>query len=1350
MREERGIIKMKRITAFLLAFIIALQMPVGISDAVCIPDDTATPADIVLPADDTDIPTGLSGGEELRAEYADSDVQTSETKKYTYRADSIQLNKCVNRYGYDDLAKRSNGKERQRLYNDMLAFCIAFYSDTSDISNEIYVSGEKYLFADRFNFAEIGLTVDEALQTWIVFRHDNPIYYWISNTAVVTDSVIYLTLSDEYKLGTQRSAFNAKVEKAIDEYLKLTENLSTKFEKALAVHDKICKDVSYAKDSNGNPSSEAWAHNILGVFDNKEAVCESYAKVYQLILTYIGIENIYVTGVSGSQNHAWNMVKLDDGEWHFIDVTWDDTSVEDEYTYLYFALGKDKFDTSHTANTPNNKKLDFLYDLPAASNVTYTPINLVENETGNTVLCRNISDALKLVENQNFNYRIELFRYANDCEIEAGSLPKAESILFKGNYYDRSGSGSGNFYVDKIFAKGNITFNGNVFFENADVRFYNATASSVTFELGGGMLGFSGKFCRLYAHINGENASSVDISGCKSIHFHGNINTNEMIISTGNCSLLGSEYNISVLSVKNGTTDIRESMVSKFTEIKTVNIPQSVTLVSSSAFCKNKKLSAINVDADNKTYTSCDGVLYKMSSGKPEKLTAYPAAKPGDTYRLRYGTKIVCDNAFANAVYLKKIYLYKGITSIGSNAFAGTKNLQAVFISGSAADIASDAFDEDTKTLIYGIKNSYADTYASENNIGFVKIKEYTYKFVNYDGSVISERTGFENEPVILPQTNPSRPSTQYVAYTFAGWNGYKDGMTLDSDKVFTANYTETVEKYTYRFLDVNGNVVKKATVKAGSEIIPPSEYVPVKKSDAQYIYEFAGWRGFTDGMTINSDIDFEPIFNSVIRHYRYTFYADDGKTVIKTATVPYGTVIVCPEAPSKPANGTVRYVFKGWKNYSDGMTVSGNAEFYAEFTEEQNTFTYIFYDEDGMTEIKRTTGLYGDVIECPSDPVKEKDGVKYTFTGWTGYKYGMKLTQNISFKANYGVFANPCRYVFYDDDGSIISKGVCEKGGTVDLPENPVKANTAEYCWKFEKWSGYTAGMTIESDVSFTAVYKKTVREYKYTFYDDDRITVIATGTLPYGSVITAPEHSRENTKQYTYKFSGWENYTSGMKLKCDMDFYAQYNVTENEYTYKFIDYNGTVITQTKAVYGTLIVKPQNPQRTGYVFKGWIGYEDGMLLKDDVTFVAQYEISQTGITSSVYNVDKSGLYLKGVSPKTTRSEFLANIDNVLTVKLFGTDGREIKDPEKFVGTGMTVKLIGAGGAVLQQLIIIVAGDTNGDGEISITDFMRIKKHLLSDETFLSGAELVAADYNTDGYVTITDFVQVKSYLLNQ
>ena len=80
----------------------------------------------------------------------------------------------------------------------------------------------------------------------------------------------------------------------------------------------------------------------------------------------------------------------------------------------------------------------------------------------------------------------------------------------------------------------------------------------------------------------------------------------------------------------------------------------------------------------------------------------------------------------------------------------------------------------------------------------------------------------------------------------------------------------------------------------------------------------------------------------------------------------------------------------------------------------------------------------------------------------------------------------------------------------------------------------------------------------------------------------------------------------------------------------------------------------------------------------------------------------------------------------------------------------MTVKLIGAGGAVLQQLIIIVAGDTNGDGEISITDFMRIKKHLLSDETFLSGAELVAADYNTDGYVTITDFVQVKSYLLNQ
>jgi transglutaminase/protease-like cytokinesis protein 3 len=41
----------------------------------------------------------------------------------------------------------------------------------------------------------------------------------------------------------------------------------------------------------------------------------------------LGIECIIVRGTSwqGEEEHMWNMVRLEDGEWYCVDVTWNDT-----------------------------------------------------------------------------------------------------------------------------------------------------------------------------------------------------------------------------------------------------------------------------------------------------------------------------------------------------------------------------------------------------------------------------------------------------------------------------------------------------------------------------------------------------------------------------------------------------------------------------------------------------------------------------------------------------------------------------------------------------------------------------------------------------------------------------------------------------------------------------------------------------------------------------------------------------------------------------------------------------------------------------------------------------------------
>ena len=71
------------------------------------------------------------------------------------------------------------------------------------------------------------------------------------------------------------------------------------------------------------------------------------------------------------------------------------------------------------------------------------------------------------------------------------------------------------------------------------------------------------------------------------------------------------------------------------------------------------------------------------------------------------------------------------------------------------------------------------------------------------------------------------------------------------------------------------------------------------------------------------------------------------------------------------------------------------------------------------------------------------------------------------------------------------------------------------------------------------------------------------------------------------------------------------------------------------------------------------------------------------------------------------------------------------------------------GEEVMQTLTVVVTGDVNGDGKITITDLVQINSHLLKKNE-LSGANAAAADVNADGKITITDLVQINSHLLKR
>ena len=130
-------------------------------------------------------------------------------------------------------------------------------------------------------------------------------------------------------------------------------------------------------------------------------------------------------------------------------------------------------------------------------------------------------------------------------------------------------------------------------------------------------------------------------------------------------------------------------------------------------------------------------------------------------------------------------------------------------------------------------------------------------------------------------------------------------------------------------------------------------------------------------------------------------------------------------------------------------------------------------------------------------------------------------------------------------------------------------------------------------------------------------------------------------------------------------------------------------------------------------------------------------------VTSSIYTISDG--ILGNVPAGTTVSALLSGLDWGKYCTVFDTNGNAV-DASAKVATGMVVKLL-RGAEVKQILTIAVRGDTNGDGTITLTDFVQIKAHLLQKQT-LTGAAVKAADYSADGSVTVTDFMQVKALLL--
>ncbi len=157
----------------------------------------------------------------------------------------------------------------------------------------------------------------------------------------------------------------------------------TETEKIRTVHNWIVCNTTYNDKYYDRGDSFNHVSNLL---NNKTGVCQGYSVTFYIFMKQMGIPCTLVMGKTDKVSHAWNAVKLD-GNWYYIDVTWDDPVVNgtsnypggDNISYEYLLCTYNHISMTHTEDNyigttplPNgisNDYNDLMYRMSGFTNV---------------------------------------------------------------------------------------------------------------------------------------------------------------------------------------------------------------------------------------------------------------------------------------------------------------------------------------------------------------------------------------------------------------------------------------------------------------------------------------------------------------------------------------------------------------------------------------------------------------------------------------------------------------------------------------------------------------------------------------------------------------------------------------------------------------------------------------------------------------------------------------------------------------------------------------------------------------------------------------------------------------------
>ena len=199
-----------------------------------------------------------------------------------------------------------------------------------------------------------------------------------------------------------------------------------------------------------------------------------------------------------------------------------------------------------------------------------------------------------------------------------------------------------------------------------------------------------------------------------------------------------------------------------------------------------------------------------------------------------------------------------------------------------------------------------------------------------------------------------------------------------------------------------------------------------------------------------------------------------------------------------------------------------------------------------------------------------------------------------------------------------------------------------------------------------------------------------------------------------------------------------------------------------TAYLYGVETNLPEQVTRQGYIFRGWYDNEElegEAIVKIEAgevgvkTYYAKWEEEveeELKIETEEYVIDEENSIIEEIETGTYVKDFIQKIRVNREIKILDRSGNELGE-NSLIGTGCKLQIKEDESTVVEYELLVI-GDIDGNGRITITDLTSLNEVLVKGVANLTGRKAIVykkvLDMNKNGQLTITDLTILLNKIL--